>query len=367
MQRKKWYAIQTPSGSELRVKRQLEERVRQLGWERYFEPIRRNGEVEYFLVPVEEVITSRSRRGRATEYRVPYDYDLLVKNNERVERGALIARRPPRHLDRPAKVVSIENFWRIIVELIDRTEREYLVPQDKQLRRDIRVGERVRPGIPLTRDSDSRYVVDVRGQIVAREKARRVTLEYGDGSREVRIIPEEILPRIKEGQELPEGFEIEKEHKIYSNASGLVKVKEYKEKRVVTIQRIEKRRLFPGYVFTKMGLDEEKMRELINGIEGARFVGTRFHPIPIEGREMVAVQRLAGLAEAPAAPEEERKPKVEVEFEVGEIVQIIEGPFADFTGEVKEIDKEAEEAVVVVKIFGRELPVRIGLDGIAKV
>jgi len=366
MQRKRWYAIQTYAGSELRVKRQLEERVRQLGWEKYFEPIRKNDEVEYFLVPVEEVITSRSRRGRATEYRVPYDYDLLVKNNERIERGTLIARRPPKHLEKPAKVVSIENFWRVIVELVDHTEVEYLVPGDKQLRRDIRVGEKVRPGIPLTRDSDSRYVVDVRGQIVVREKVKRVTLEYADGTRETKIIPEEICPRLREGQELPAGFEIEKEHKIYANATGLVKVKEYKEKRVVTIQRIEKRRLFPGYVFTKMGLDEEQMRELIAGIEGARYVGNRFQPIPIDGREMLAVQRYAGLVAAPKA-EEERKPKVEVEFEVGEIVQIIEGPFADFTGEIKEIDKDNEEVVVMVKIFGRELPVRVSFDGIAKI
>lgn len=56
-----------------------------------------------------------------------------------------------------------------------------------------------------------------------------------------------------------------------------------------------------------------------------------------------------------------------MDFEVGEVVQIVEGPFADFTGEVREIDKEAEEAVVMVKIFGRETPVRIGFDGIAKV
>ena len=71
MQRKKWYAIQTYAGSELRVKRQLEERVRQLGWERYFEPIRHDGEVEYFFVPVEEVITSRTRRGSDTRWSGP--------------------------------------------------------------------------------------------------------------------------------------------------------------------------------------------------------------------------------------------------------------------------------------------------------
>ncbi|MGC9529612.1 MAG: transcription termination/antitermination NusG family protein [Candidatus Bipolaricaulaceae bacterium] len=369
MQRKKWYAIQTYAGSELRVKRQLEERVRQLEWERYFEPIHQEDDTEYFFVPVEEVITSRSRRGRSTEYRIPYEYELFVKSNQRVQRGDLVGRRPPRHLERAARVVSIEQLWRVVVELTNRSEVEYLVPQEKGLRRDIRIGERVRTGIPLTPDADEHYLIDVKGQVVARERVRRITLEYEDGSQERRIIPEAYVPtRLREGSELAAGEEIEREHKIYSRATGLVKVKEYKDKRVITVQRIEKRRLIPGYVFAKMGLEEEQMSELIRGLEGSvRFVGTRARPSPIEGREMNLIQRKAGLEEAPAAEPRAKAPKVEVEFEVGEVVQIVEGPFADFTGEIKEIDKEAEEVVVMVKIFGRETPVRVGFDGVDRV
>jgi len=366
MQRKKWYAIQTYAGSELRVKRQLDERVRKLGLERYFERITGEEGEELFFVPVEEVITSRSRRGRATEYQIPYDYDLMVKSNARIQRGALIARRAPRHLAAPAEIVSLESFWRVVIELLNRGEVEYLIPQGKGLRRDVRVGERVRPGVPLTRDSAEKYIVDTRGQIVVRERVRRVKLRYEDGQEETRIIPEAYFPpRVSEGTVLPEGAEIEREHKIYSGATGLVKVKEYKEKRVVSVQRIEKRRLIPGYVFSKMGLDEEEMQELIEGTDGVIGYVGRYHPVPIEGKEMHFIQRKAGLAEVPAA--EAKRPKVEVEFEVGEVVQIVEGPFADFTGEIKELDKEAEEAVVMVKIFGRETPVRIAFDGIEKV
>ncbi|MCD5408466.1 KOW motif-containing protein [Candidatus Bipolaricaulota bacterium] len=58
---------------------------------------------------------------------------------------------------------------------------------------------------------------------------------------------------------------------------------------------------------------------------------------------------------------------MEVEFEVGEVVQIVEGPFADFTGEIKEIDKEAEEVVVSVRVFGRDTPVRLGFDAIERI
>ncbi|GAG40827.1 unnamed protein product, partial [marine sediment metagenome] len=55
-----------------------------------------------------------------------------------------------------------------------------------------------------------------------------------------------------------------------------------------------------------------------------------------------------------------------IDFTVGEVVEIVEGPFADFTGSVKEIDKDAEEVTVMVKIFGRETPVRLGFEGIEK-
>ncbi len=368
MQRKRWYAIQTYAGSELRLKQQLEERVRKLGWERFFEPIPKDGDHEFFFVPVEEVVTSRSGRGRASDYRIPYDYELMVASNERVQRGALLARRAPRHLDRAAEVVAMETLWRVVVEnATTHTETEYLIPADKALRREVRVGERTRPGFPLTTDSDDRFLVDDRGVVVVREKVRRLTLRYEDGSEEVRLIPEAYLPpHLRVGRRLPAGAEIEREHKIYARASGLVKVKEYKDKREVSIQRIEKRRLIPGYVFAKMGLDEEQMMELIRGLErSVRFVGSRTRPVPIEGPELLLVQR---KAEVTAAPEVEAKlPKIKVDFEVGEVVQITEGPFADFTGAIREIDKEAEEAVVMVKIFGRETPVRIGLDGIAKV
>lgn len=366
MQRKRWYAIQTQTGSELRLKEELEERVHRLGWEKYFEPVKVGDQVELFFVPVEEVVTSRSVHGRTTDYRVPYDYDLLVSNNTRVQRGELLARKPPRHVPEPAEVVAVKPHWRVVVETPNHTEKVYLVPQTKILRRDVRLGNRVRPGLPSTLDADERYTFNEPGEIVARERVKRIVLRYESQKEEEFIVPEALLPpQVKEGAKLPAGAEIEREHKIYAGASGLAKVREYKDKRVVTIQRIEKRRLIPGYVFAKMGLDEEQMRELVRGLErAARFVGSRSTPVPIDGPEATVLGRLSGVT---AVPVMESKPKVEVGFEVGEVVQIVEGPFADFTGEIKEIDKEAEEAVVMVRIFGRETPVRISLSGIEKI
>jgi len=373
MRLKKWYAIQTYAGSELKVKEDLNERVEKRAWEKAVERFTVDGERTYFLVPVEEVITSRSRRGLGTEYRIPYEYDLVARPNERIQRGAVIARKPPRHMEEDATVVAVEALQRVIVEMTNRNEESYLIPAEKRIRRDIRVGEKIRNGVPLTSDSDEQYVVVNRGTIVGRDKIRRVTFRYADGKEKSRIIPEKCLLKVREGIELSASDRIESEDQIVSRASGLLKVKEYKDKRIVTIQRIEKRRLFPGYVFGRIGLEEDEMMELIDGIKGAvRYVGSRYKPMPIEGPEMKLIKRKAGLLPVPVAAaasaggDASSEPRVEIDFSVGEVVEIVEGPFADFTGSIKEIDKDAEEVTVMVKIFGRETPVRLAFDGIEK-
>ena len=122
MRLKKWYAIQTYAGSELKVKDDLNDRIRKRQWERGLERFSIEGEDTFFLVPVEEVITSRSRRGASTEYRIPYDYDLMAKPNERVQRGDVIARKPPRHIEEKGKVTEVESLQRVIVEMSNRNE-----------------------------------------------------------------------------------------------------------------------------------------------------------------------------------------------------------------------------------------------------
>jgi len=176
MRLKKWYAIQTYAGSELKVKEDLNERVRRREWENALERFTVEDQDTFFLVPVEEVITSRSRRGASAEYRIPYDYDLVAKPNERIARGDVIARKPPRHMEEDAEVTEVENLQRVIVEMTNRNEEVYLVPAEKRIRRDIRVGEKIRNGVPLTSDSDERFLVANRGTIVLRDKVRRVTL-----------------------------------------------------------------------------------------------------------------------------------------------------------------------------------------------
>lgn len=353
---KKWYVIQTYAGSELKVKEQLEQRVKEQGLEKRIERFKTDGEGTYFLTPVEEVITSKSRRGRAGEYRVPYNYELRIESNKRIKRGDLIAYKPARYMKFNAKVKDVKPLQRAIIEMTNRNEEVYLIPQGKKVRRDIRTGEKIRSGVPLT--SDKEIVAETKGKIVLRDKVKRVELEKEGDEVIIEIVPERYLIKLRPGMRLLQGDLLEGEDKIFSKASGMVKVKEYKDKRVVTVQKIEKRRLFPGYLFAKMEMNDDVLK-LVNGIK-CRFVGSP--PLPVPEQDMKVVKRKAGLLEIPK-PEQ---PKIEVDFEVGEVVEIVEGPFADFTGEIKEIDKEKEEVTVMVRIFGRETPVNLGFEGIEK-
>lgn len=357
---KRWYAIQTYAGSELKVAELLEERVRQLGLERKVAAFQMNGSEMRFLAPVEEVITSKARRGRTGEYRVPYEYELKLEPNKRIQKGDIIAVKPARYMSFDATVKSIETLQRVIVEMSNRNEEEYLIPLEKKIRRDIRTGEKIPPAVPLTTDSDPNFRTPaVKTTVVQRDRIKRVHMEKEDGQSVTMLVPEKYLVRLKEGVSLKKGDLIEKEDKIESRASGLVKIKEYKDKRVVTVQYIEKRRLFPGYIFAHMEMGQDIL-QLPEGIK-CRFVGNP--PLPLSEEDMKVVKRKAGLLEAPKAV----GPKIEVEFDVGEVVEIIEGPFADFTGAIVELDKEREIATITVKIFGRETRVDLPFESIQKI
>lgn len=353
---KRWYIIQTYAGSELKVKEELERRVEELGVQDRFERFKVDHEESYFLAPVEEVITSKSRRGLSGEYRIPYNYELAIESNQRIKHGDLLAYKPPRYMEFDATVKRVVPLQRVIIEMTNRNEEVYLIPADRHIRRDIRMGEKVRSGVPLT--SDKEFVAETKGKIALRDRVKRIELEREDGEPVTEIIPERYLVRLHQGMRLKRGDLLEREDRITSRTSGMVKVKEYKDKRVVSVQRIEKRRLFPGYIFARMEMDEG-MLKLVEGIK-CRFVGSP--PVPVPEREMKVVKRKAGLEEIP----KQERPKIEVDFEVGEVVEIVEGPFADFTGEIREIDKEQEEVTVMVRIFGRETPVKLGFEGIEK-
>jgi transcription termination/antitermination protein NusG len=120
---------------------------------------------------------------------------------------------------------------------------------------------------------------------------------------------------------------------------------EIKDGQRKTVQR----KVFPGYVLVRMIMDEDTWYQLRNtpGVTG--FVSQDNKPVPLSGD--VATNVLQEM--------EAEAPKVSVSFALGDTVRIIDGPFADFRGEVDEVNNEKGKIKVLVSFFGRETPVEL--------
>jgi transcriptional antiterminator NusG len=119
-----------------------------------------------------------------------------------------------------------------------------------------------------------------------------------------------------------------------------------------------KRKVFPGYVLVRMDLDDDSWYVVRNTPAVTGFVGPPgARPVPLSYREVEAI-----LAE----PEEGEAVVTSVEYEVDENIRVTSGPFADFTGTISEINADASKLKVLVSIFGRETPVELGFDQVAK-
>jgi transcriptional antiterminator NusG len=126
-------------------------------------------------------------------------------------------------------------------------------------------------------------------------------------------------------------------------------VVEVKNGKKVSVER----KLFPGYVLVEMVSNQETLH-VINNIQGViKFVGTGREPMALRQDE---VNRLLGIEE-PAAESEQRE---EIPFLTGQVVEIIEGPFSDFSGTVEEVLTEKGKVRVAVSLFGR--PTSVELD-----
>lgn len=115
-------------------------------------------------------------------------------------------------------------------------------------------------------------------------------------------------------------------------------------------KRKSERKFFPGYVLVEMAMDEEAWHLVKSVPRVLGFIGgTSDRPAPITKQEADRIlQRLEDSSDTP-------KPKTL--FEPGEVVRVIDGPFADFNGVVEELDYEKNRIKVSVLIFGRSTPV----------
>tara|TARA_R110000787_G_scaffold47716_7_gene115558 strand:- start:956 stop:1540 length:585 start_codon:yes stop_codon:yes gene_type:complete len=122
------------------------------------------------------------------------------------------------------------------------------------------------------------------------------------------------------------------------------------------------RRFFPGYVLLKAAMTDDVYHLVKDTPKVSGFLGSDGgkKPLPVRQRE---VDRILGTATD--SPEERPRPKIS--FEIGEQVQVNDGPFQGFEGAVEEIDEANGRLKVTVSIFGRGTPVDLEFDQVAKV
>jgi transcription termination/antitermination protein NusG len=114
------------------------------------------------------------------------------------------------------------------------------------------------------------------------------------------------------------------------------------------------RKLYPGYVLVKM-VYGQRTAHLIQGIQGViKFLGSGAEPQPLSDDELAKIFG-QGEAEVPQAEE----PVVMIPFTIGQVVEVTDGPFKEFSGTVQEIDKDKGKVKVEVSLFGRPTPVEV--------
>jgi transcriptional antiterminator NusG len=147
----------------------------------------------------------------------------------------------------------------------------------------------------------------------------------------------------------------ERIHEVVIPMEDVVEVKN--GKKVITQKKV-----FPGYLLVRCNLDDDSWYVVRNtpGVTG--FVGQGAKPSPLPRRDVESFLMVKPEGEEVAT----RKGRPRLEYELGETVRVREGPFADFSGEIVEINEDQLKVKVLVNIFGRETPVELEFSQVAK-
>lgn len=122
-------------------------------------------------------------------------------------------------------------------------------------------------------------------------------------------------------------------------------------------KKVVKKKVFPGYVLVEMIVTDDSWYVVRNtpGVTG--FVGSGTKPIPLEDYEVRQILRQLGGEAA----------KVRIQFQIGESVRIVNGPFQNFAGVVEEVNHDRQKVKVRVSLFGRETPVELDYTQVDKI
>ena len=119
-------------------------------------------------------------------------------------------------------------------------------------------------------------------------------------------------------------------------------------------KRVKNKVFFPGYMMVEMVLDNQTQHVVVNSPGVINFVGPKNEPVPLRNSE---VENVLGKIEK--SHEKEIKGTVDIPFNIGDAIKVIDGPFNDFAGFVEEINEEKNKVKVNISIFGRPTPVEL--------
>jgi len=153
------------------------------------------------------------------------------------------------------------------------------------------------------------------------------------------------------------------EDSIFEVVIPMEDVIEFKNGKKVVVQK----KVYPGYLYIRCFLDDHSWDVIRNtpGVTG--FVGTGGKPVPLSRRDVEAALTLPEEDDTEgAAGGAAKRQRPKLEYEVGESVRVKTGPFADFSGQIAEINEDQLKVKVLVNIFGRETPVELEFAEVAK-
>ena len=167
------------------------------------------------------------------------------------------------------------------------------------------------------------------------------------------------------------GFENKVKEQILTDASrlgleSLVEAVEVPTEKVTEVRRGKKvtsdKKFFPGYVLAKLAMNDDVYHLVKNTPKVTGFLGSSGKPQPISDAEAARILNTKEEA-ATAAP----KAKIKVDYDIGDSVKVLEGPFASFNGLVEELDFDRSRVKVSVSIFGRATPVELEFEQVERV
>jgi transcriptional antiterminator NusG len=128
-------------------------------------------------------------------------------------------------------------------------------------------------------------------------------------------------------------------------------------------KQVVSKKVFPGYLLVRLDLDDDSWYVVRNtpGVTG--FVGLGARPTPLSRKE---VENILQVKAEDGEGATTRKSRPKLEYELGESVRVREGPFADFSGTIADINEDQLKLKVLVNIFGRETPVELDFAQVAK-